>query len=130
VVKPKDSKLTPPALSVAGERDIELGFSDFVFLSDLSLRPVLQQFQIGTQEKDHAMKDGQHYAHLELHHTHTLKVSDQKAAFNQTLISGECFVTTSFSDWPFLSLFPLLTQQLVLWLSVSVRENWNLRIVT
>jgi len=31
VVKPKQSKLTPPALSVAGGRDIELGFSDFVF---------------------------------------------------------------------------------------------------
>jgi len=31
VVKPKESKQTPPSLSVAGGRDIELGFSDYVF---------------------------------------------------------------------------------------------------
>merc|ERR1712070_1067608 len=30
-VNPKESKQTPPSLSVAGGRDIELGFSDYVF---------------------------------------------------------------------------------------------------
>jgi len=30
-VNPKESRQTPPSLSVAGDRDVELGFSDYVF---------------------------------------------------------------------------------------------------